>query len=193
MPTALPRWRWAGVTAAAMVAVAAIIAACEAPRPVGPEREARAGLVATPALTARRARAHSDSILAEVIRRAIALHYPELLSARTGPRIEVWFVADSRNQVIRTLQRPGPNVITVGIHEIHAAFPELDQSNVSGWGVYQAPEFEDLARDNVRVVWIELREGTSLSGRALRDTDRVLPDSMMDQAPVFLPDMIEAG
>src|SRR5437867_8108499 len=146
MTTALPRWRWAGVTAAAMVAVAAIIAACEAPRPVGPEREARAGLVATPALTARRARAHSDSILAEVIRRAIALHYPELLSARTGPRIEVWFVADSRNQVIRTLERPGPNVITVGIHEIHAAFPELDQSNVSGWGVYQAPEFEGLAR-----------------------------------------------
>ena len=186
MVTALPRWRWAGVTAAGLVAAAAIIAARETPRPVGPEREARAVLVATPALMARRAMAHSDSFLVEVIRRAIALHYPELLSTRTGPRIEVWFVADSRNQVIRTLQRPGPKVITVGIQEIHAAFPELDQSNVNGWGVYQAPELEGLARDNVRVVWIELREGTSLSGRALRDPDRVLPDSMVDQPPVFL-------
>src|SRR5207302_1896332 len=35
MATALPRWRWAGATAASMVAVAVIIAACEAPRPVG--------------------------------------------------------------------------------------------------------------------------------------------------------------
>ncbi len=186
MTTALPWWRWAGATAAGLVAAAAIIAACETPRPVRPEREARAVLVATPALMARRAMGHPDSILAEVIRRAIALHYPELLSARTGPRIEVWFVADSRNQVIRTLQRPGPKVITVGIHEIHAAFPELDQSNVNGWAVYQGPELEGLARDNVRVVWIELREGTSLSGRVLRDTDGVLPDSMVDQPPVFL-------
>src|SRR5439155_821474 len=35
MVTALPRWRWAGATAAGIVAAAAIIAACEAPRPVG--------------------------------------------------------------------------------------------------------------------------------------------------------------
>src|SRR5947208_1934617 len=37
MVTALPRWRWAGATAAGIVAAAAIIAACEAPRPVGPQ------------------------------------------------------------------------------------------------------------------------------------------------------------
>src|SRR2546421_5433108 len=35
MATDRPRWRWAGATAASMVAVAVIIGACEAPRPVG--------------------------------------------------------------------------------------------------------------------------------------------------------------
>src|SRR5438309_4201473 len=37
MVTALPRWRWAGATAAGMVAAGAIFAACEAPGPVGPK------------------------------------------------------------------------------------------------------------------------------------------------------------
>src|SRR5437667_3486219 len=37
MGTALPRWRWAGATATCLIAVAAVIAACEAPRPVGPQ------------------------------------------------------------------------------------------------------------------------------------------------------------
>jgi len=37
MATALPRWRWAGATAAGIVAAAAMIAACEAPRPVATE------------------------------------------------------------------------------------------------------------------------------------------------------------
>ncbi len=41
MVTALPRWRWAGATAAGLVAAAAIIAARETPRPVGPERSRR--------------------------------------------------------------------------------------------------------------------------------------------------------
>src|SRR5206468_12861387 len=37
MVTALPRWRWAGAAAGGLIAVAAVIAACEAPRPVGPQ------------------------------------------------------------------------------------------------------------------------------------------------------------
>jgi len=37
MATELPHWRWAGATAAGIVAAAAIIAACEAPRPVATE------------------------------------------------------------------------------------------------------------------------------------------------------------
>jgi bla regulator protein blaR1 len=33
--TALPRWRWAGASAASILAAAAVVLACEAPRPVG--------------------------------------------------------------------------------------------------------------------------------------------------------------
>src|SRR3989440_883918 len=37
MATALPRWRWAGAAAGGLIAAAAMIAACEAPRPVATE------------------------------------------------------------------------------------------------------------------------------------------------------------
>jgi TonB family protein len=186
MVTALPRWRWPAAIAATMVAVAAVIAACDAPRPVGPEGEARASVSATPAMIARRARAQAESILVEAIRQGIASHYPALLRERGGPRLELWFVADARNQVIRTLQRPGPDVIGVGIPEIQAVFPQLDASNVSGWSVHQAPEFRGVLRDNVRVIWIELREGTSLSGRTPPGPEEVLTESTVDERPVFL-------
>jgi len=49
MVTDLPRWRWAGATAASMVAVAVIIAACEAPRPVGLRAARDASAVVEPA------------------------------------------------------------------------------------------------------------------------------------------------
>jgi TonB family protein len=185
MATDRPRWQWAGAVTASLVAAATIIAACEAPRPVGPEREAVAGSAARPGMIGGSARAQAESLLTEAMQ-GIANHYPALLHERVGPRVEVWFVVDARNQVIRTLQRPGPDVISVGIPEIHAAFPELDVSNVKGWSVHQAPEFRGLLRDNVRVVWIELREGKSLSGRTLPGPNGVVVESMVDERPVFL-------
>jgi hypothetical protein len=188
MVTDLPRWRWAGATAAGCIAAAAVIAACEAPRPVGLRQETRAvSRVSTRALaesttvatmqaithhypglprgsTGPRAvsrvstRAFAESVTVATMQ-AITQHYPELLREPTGPRVELWFVADSRNRVLRTLKRPGPDVITVAIPEIRAVFPELDPSNVYGWSVHQMPEFRGLLRDNVRVIWIELRDG----------------------------------
>ncbi len=41
MLSGVPRWRWAGVTVALVVTVGAIIGACEAPRPVGPQNESQ--------------------------------------------------------------------------------------------------------------------------------------------------------
>jgi len=37
MATALPRWRWVGAAVALAVAAGAVVGACEAPRPVGPD------------------------------------------------------------------------------------------------------------------------------------------------------------
>src|SRR5205823_7642722 len=60
MATDRPRWRWAGATAASLVAAATIIAACEAPRPVGPDREAVVGSAANPATIAPSSRAEAE-------------------------------------------------------------------------------------------------------------------------------------
>jgi TonB family protein len=168
--TDLPRWRWAGAAAAGCIAAAAAIAACEAPRPVGLRQETRP-------VSGARTRALAESTTVATMQ-AITRHYPELLREPTGPRVELWFVADSRNQVVRTLRRPGPDFIRVGIPEIRAVFPELDPSNVYGWSVHQAPEFRGLLRDNVRVIWIELRDGA--------DHDAALSESTLDERPVFL-------
>ncbi len=48
MVTALPRWRWAGAAAGGLIAVAAVIAACEAPRPVGPQAPSDPSAVVEP-------------------------------------------------------------------------------------------------------------------------------------------------
>jgi BlaR1 peptidase M56 len=58
MATTLPRWRWAGATVALAVATAAVIGACETPRPVAPDPEGVTALLArldsvSPALLAR--------------------------------------------------------------------------------------------------------------------------------------------
>src|SRR5213592_2588081 len=46
--TALPRWRWAGAAAGGLIAVAAVIAACEAPWPVGPQAPSDPSAVVEP-------------------------------------------------------------------------------------------------------------------------------------------------
>src|SRR5213596_2912760 len=48
MVTALPRWRWAGAAAGGLIAVAAVIAACEAPWPVGPQAPSDPSAVVEP-------------------------------------------------------------------------------------------------------------------------------------------------
>jgi TonB family protein len=273
MATALPRWRWAGAAVALAVATAAVIGACEAPRPVSPDpapnaivtlrpatqervdsaiaeymrpliranleryypnllREpsgppvdvwfghdlqgqvtqaamvtgtpdditsARIGSVFTTfragndawSVVDRRAlqglvRAnvrvvwvtlgrvrdlsafdeHPEVLVLPWIRDGIARHYPALLQERSGPRVDLWFVADPQKRVLRTTQQTGPDVIRVGIEEIHAVFPDLDESNVSGWRLVQGRGLGKLVRDNIRVVWIQLREGKTISGIA---------------------------
>ena len=96
------------------------------------------------------------------IREGITQHYPGLVSERSGPPVELWFVADARGQILRTMPRPGQDSLRVGIEEIHAAFPVLNGSNVDSWWVLQGRRLSRLVRDNVFVVWIELREGKAI-------------------------------
>ena len=105
---------------------------------------------------------HPEMLVLPWIREGITRYYPGLFRERSGPRVELWFVADPRKQVLRTVQRAGQDSIRVGMEEIHAVFPDVDESNVYSWGVIQGRGLGRLVRDNARVIWIQLREGESI-------------------------------
>jgi len=139
---------------------------------------------------------HPEVLVLPWIRDGITRYYPALLQERSGPRIELWFVADAQKRVVRTVQRPGPEGIGVGIEEIHAVFPDLDESNVWGWRVAQGRGLGKLVRDNVRVVWIQLREGKIISGMvpaATRDVQEPRPTLSWSPAPVYPALLRSAG
>ena len=137
---------------------------------------------------------HPEILVLPWIRDGITRFYPALLQERSGPRIELWFVADPQKHVLRTVQRAGPEALGVGIDEIHAVFPDLDESNVWGWRVAQGRGLGKLVRDNVRVVWIQLREGKTIAGtvapaaRAVQEPRRAAdrgPTLSWSPAPVY--------
>ncbi len=108
---------------------------------------------------------HPEMLVLPWVRDGITRHYPALLHERSGPPVELWFVSDPRKQVLRTVQRPGQGSIRVGIEEIRGVFPDLDESKVYSWGVIQGRGLGRLVRDNVRAIWIQLREGKSMPGQ----------------------------
>ena len=92
MVTALPRWRWAGATAAGIVAAAAIIAACEAPRPVGPQASSDRSAVVE---TERGPYSPGASYL-----RVLAHEYHPEVFAHPLPGAAVAFVFDAQDSVV---------------------------------------------------------------------------------------------
>src|SRR5947199_791812 len=92
MVTALPRWRWAGATAASMLAAAAILAACEAPRPVGPQASSDRSAVVE---TERGPYSPGASYL-----RVLAHEYHPEVFAHPLPGAAVAFVFDAQDSVV---------------------------------------------------------------------------------------------
>jgi hypothetical protein len=89
MAARLPRWRWLGAATSLVVAAAAIVAACGAPRPVGPERAVGADSVGTPVATD----AYSPN--ADYLRRLARQYHPDVFThPLPGPAAE--FVLDER-------------------------------------------------------------------------------------------------
>ena len=92
MATALPRGRWAGATAASLVAAATIIAACETPRPVEPRAARDASAAVGPAEGP-----YSPS--AAYLERLAHQYHPEVF-AHPLRGAAVAFVFDARDSVI---------------------------------------------------------------------------------------------
>jgi beta-lactamase regulating signal transducer with metallopeptidase domain len=217
MATALPRWRWIGAAAALVVAAGAIVGACEAPRPMEPERAIETDVASGAADLARVARertevtmARIDSAMAEHlrpwIRSSLERYYPELLTQKSGPAVDVWFGHDSRlrvTHVARLVESAKP----IQAARIKAVFPNF-RPGTDGWGVVSRRALQGLVRDNVRVIWVNLdRTGAtptppdtsrgqwSLSARwAALHVRRMFPQFLQGRdEPVYLWEVFDDG
>ncbi|HYL55153.1 MAG TPA: M56 family metallopeptidase [Gemmatimonadales bacterium] len=139
MVTALPSWRWAGATAASIIAAATIIAACEAPRPVSPN----AGAI--------RAAAAESSPDAASLRHVAHQYHPEAF-AHPLPGTAVALVFDAQDSVIGH---------AAGVRESHDAdclavvdrlVPALRTSTFSSGGCAEAAD-----KGQVVVYWKKLK------------------------------------
>jgi len=100
MATALPRWRWPGAIAATLVAVAAAIAACEAPRPVGPKAASERSAVVDPDLGATQHQPPASPPYFPANLRSFAHQYYPGVFAHPLPGAAVAFVFDAQDSMV---------------------------------------------------------------------------------------------
>ncbi len=156
MATALPRGRWAGATAASLVAAATIIAACEAPRPVGLK-----------SATEPSAKARQESAIVFAHR-----YHPEVF-AHPLPGAAVAFVFDAQGNVMGH----GAGVREARDHDCLAVVDRLVPAfHASEWSSGGCAEAADKGK--VVVYWKKLKQA--------QVANDVSTESMVDQRPVFL-------
>ena len=176
MVTALPRWRWAGATAASMLAAAAILAACEAPRPVGPTAESEQSAVMELERGATQHRAPTTppywpAYWPGNLRRLAHQYYPEVF-ARPLPGAAIAFVFDAQDSVIghaTGVREAGDGDCLAVVDRLVPAF------RTSSWSLGGCADFANRA---VVVSWKVLKQ--------VQGSDAVLTELMVDERPVFL-------
>ena len=164
MVTALPRWRWAGATAASMLAAAAILAACEAPRPVGPQAPSDRSAVVE---TERGPYSPGASYL-----RVLAHEYHPAVFAHPLPGAAIAFVFDAQDSVIghaTGVREAGDGDCLAVVDRLVPAF------HTSRWSLGGCADFANRA---VVVSWKVLKQ--------VQGSDAVLTELMVDERPVFL-------
>jgi beta-lactamase regulating signal transducer with metallopeptidase domain len=134
----MPRWRWAGVGAALIVAVGAIVAACEAPRPLVPRAMAQ-----EPA--SNRMTAQQESW----VRNNIRQFFPTL-GDPNGPPLDAYLIHDAKLRVYQaTVTQRGHEQI--GAIDLRRAFATYDVGH-DAWMVVDRSALRGIVRDNVRVI-----------------------------------------
>src|SRR5204863_1557804 len=109
----VPRWRWAGVGAALIVAGGAIVAACEVPRPLVPEASAQEPV-------ANRISAQQP----DWVRNNIRQFFPTL-GDPNGPALDAYLIHDAKLHVYQaTLTQRGHDEIDV--RDLRRAFAAYD-------------------------------------------------------------------
>jgi TonB family protein len=162
MATALPRWRWLGAGGAAVIAAGAIMGACEAPRPVKPEQPADRAAAAsgTPeslvfmpvSMSRTQERVPSRDVMIRWMRAAIARVYPEYLTTRADPGVDIWFHGTTGGRIVRSTRQVGGRVASVGYKEVQAQLPEAGPMRPGMWFGMAYPL--GPGREDVRAIWL---------------------------------------
>lgn len=164
MVTGLPRWRWAGVAAGMGVAAAALVAACEAPRPVAPKAESDPSAVGP-----ERAPYSPD---AAYLRRLAHQYHPEVFT-QLLPDAAIAFVFDAQDSVIGH----AAGAREARDHDCLAVVGRLvPKFRASKWSSGGCAGLAD--KGSVVVYWKALEQ--------VRDSDHVLTEAMVDERPVLL-------
>jgi beta-lactamase regulating signal transducer with metallopeptidase domain len=126
MVTGMPRWRWAGAFVALVVAVGALVGACEAPRPVGPPGQTIEPEVASSA--------GITGVVTSVIEPAAIDQAPVVLSGATAPFPDLTRLAGIEGRVvvqarIETNGRADSGSVTV-LQSPHPALAQVAKSAV---------------------------------------------------------------
>ncbi len=171
MLAGVPRWRWAGIATAMAVTVAAIVGACEAPRPVTPEQAADRAAEAskTPESSVSLLvpmpntleRVPSRGVLIRWMRSAIAQTYAEYLTTPANPPVDLWFHGTTGGRVIQSTRTVGRRIATLRYGEIEARLPELRPNRPGVWFAWAYPL--GPGREDVRAIWAD-DGGDSVSG-----------------------------
>src|SRR5438876_3000077 len=169
MVTALPRWRWAGAAAGGLIAVAAVIAACEAPRPVGPQAPSDRSAVVE---TERGPYSPGASYL-----RVLAHEYHPAVFAHPLPGAAIAFVFDAQDSVVGHAAgvREARDAGCVGV--VDRLVPALRASKWHPSGCADAADGGGGGGGAV-IYWKLLEQ--------VQGADDVLNESMVDEPPVFL-------
>lgn len=160
----VPRWRWAGVGAAVVVATVAIVGACEAPRPFVP-----AALAQEPASPMTRQQA-------AWVRENVRQFFPTLGDSN-GPPLAAYLIHDARLHVYQaTLTQRIRDAITTA--DVRRVFPAYDSGH-DDWTMVDPATLQGIVRNNVRVIPIHhdpQPQDTMPSLRALLEEPQ--PDAM---------------
>lgn len=196
MLATMPRWRWAGAAAALVVAVGALVGACETPRPVGPAREP----VETRGATAPGIRGFVSSVIAPTnIDQA-----PAVVSGDTTDFPDLLRLAGIKGRVvlqarIETNGRVTPGSIAV-VESPHPALAEVTKRALLRSRFRPALARGRAVNAVVRIVYdfvitgstVELRRRETMDRMALWQAERLRP-WVESNAHRLFPSILEAS
>jgi len=140
MVARIPRWRWVGVAAALIVAAGAIVAACEAPRPLVPQ-----------ALAQEPAGSQIAGPQTAWLRDNVRQFFPTLADSN-GPPLDAYLIHDAQRRVYQgTVTQRGRDELRAT--DLRRVFQAYDRGH-DGWGVVDRGALRGIVRDNVRVIWL---------------------------------------